>query len=62
MTRTVLIAGASGLVGAACVDAFLDGWDVIAVSRRRHDRSSWPALQPDQRRGLLVAGPVARDG
>lgn len=35
MTRKVLVAGASGLVGAACVDAFLDdGWDVIAVSRR----------------------------
>lgn len=36
MSKTVLIAGASGLVGAACVDAFLDdGWDVVAVSRRR---------------------------
>jgi nucleoside-diphosphate-sugar epimerase len=36
MANTVLIAGASGLVGAACVDRFLDdGWDVIAVSRRR---------------------------
>ena len=35
MVNTVLIAGASGLVGAACVDRFLDdGWDVIAVSRR----------------------------
>jgi len=35
MPRTVLIAGASGLVGAACVDSFLDdGWNVIAVSRR----------------------------
>ena len=35
MTGTVLMAGASGLVGAACVDAFRnDGWDVIAVSRR----------------------------
>ena len=33
--ETVLIAGASGLVGAAAVDAFLDhGWDVVAVSRR----------------------------
>lgn len=32
---TVLVAGASGLVGAAVVDAFLDdGWDVVAVSRR----------------------------
>jgi nucleoside-diphosphate-sugar epimerase len=36
MANTVLIAGASGLVGAAAVDKFLDdGWDVIAVSRRR---------------------------
>jgi nucleoside-diphosphate-sugar epimerase len=36
MTNTVLVAGASGLVGAAAVDKFLtDGWDVIAVSRRR---------------------------
>ncbi|AKQ59030.1 SDR family oxidoreductase [Bordetella hinzii] len=34
--RTVLITGASGLVGSAAVDAFLEaGWDVIAVSRRR---------------------------
>ncbi len=36
MANTVLIAGASGLVGAAAVDKFLDdGWDVIAVSRRK---------------------------
>jgi nucleoside-diphosphate-sugar epimerase len=36
VTPSVLIAGASGLVGAACVDRFLDdGWDVVAVSRRR---------------------------
>jgi nucleoside-diphosphate-sugar epimerase len=35
MTNTVLIAGASGLVGAAAVERFLnDGWEVIAVSRR----------------------------
>jgi nucleoside-diphosphate-sugar epimerase len=35
MTNTVLIAGASGLVGTAAAEAFLaDGWDVIAVSRR----------------------------
>ncbi len=33
---TVLVAGASGLVGAATVDRFLDdGWEVVAVSRRR---------------------------
>jgi nucleoside-diphosphate-sugar epimerase len=36
MVHKVLIAGASGLVGAAAVDAFLeDGWDVVAVSRRK---------------------------
>jgi nucleoside-diphosphate-sugar epimerase len=36
MPRTVLVAGASGLVGSAAVERFLaDGDDVIAVSRRR---------------------------
>lgn len=36
MTGTVLIVGASGLVGTAAAHAFLDaGWEVIAVSRRR---------------------------
>jgi len=35
-TSTVLIAGASGLVGSAAAIAFLDaGWEVIAASRRR---------------------------
>ena len=35
MTDTVLVVGASGLVGAAAVEKFLsDGWEVIAVSRR----------------------------
>lgn len=35
MPNTVLITGASGLVGAAAVDRFLAaGWDVVAVSRR----------------------------
>jgi nucleoside-diphosphate-sugar epimerase len=35
-TPTVLVAGASGLVGTAVVDRYLDdGWDVIAVSRRK---------------------------
>jgi nucleoside-diphosphate-sugar epimerase len=33
---TVLVAGASGLVGTAAVERFLaEGWDVVAVSRRR---------------------------
>jgi nucleoside-diphosphate-sugar epimerase len=41
MPKTVLIAGASGLVGAATVDAFLeDGWEVIAVSRRKPETTS----------------------
>ena len=32
---TVLVAGASGLVGEAALEAFArKGWDVIAVSRR----------------------------
>ncbi len=35
MTNTVLIAGASGLVGSAAAIEFADaGWNVIAVSRR----------------------------
>src|SRR5262249_23824987 len=41
MKGTVLIAGASGLVGAAAVDSFLaDGYDVIALSRRRPEVES----------------------
>ena len=36
MQGTVLIAGASGLVGSAAAIAFMDaGWDVIALSRRQ---------------------------
>lgn len=35
MANKVLIAGASGVVGASAVDAYLDaGWDVVALSRR----------------------------
>jgi nucleoside-diphosphate-sugar epimerase len=35
VSGTLLVAGASGLIGAACVEAFArDGWDVLAVSRR----------------------------
>src|SRR5262245_20803923 len=41
MTNTVLIAGASGLVGTAAVEKFLnDGWEVIALSRRRPEVGS----------------------
>lgn len=36
MNKTVLIAGASGLVGTAAAIEYIDaGWEVIAVSRRR---------------------------
>lgn len=44
MPNKVLIAGASGVVGAAAVDAFLaDGWEVLALSRRRPEiRSTRP--------------------
>lgn len=36
MARKVLIAGASGVVGAAAVEEFLaQGWEVVALSRRR---------------------------
>lgn len=36
MTGTILIAGASGLVGSAAALEFLDaGWKVVAISRRR---------------------------
>ncbi len=35
MSGTVLVVGASGLIGSAAVDKFLaDGWDVLAMSRR----------------------------
>lgn len=41
MKGTALIAGASGLVGAAAVESFLaDGYDVIALSRRRPEVES----------------------
>lgn len=41
MPNTVLVAGASGLVGTACVDRFLDDdWNVIAVSRREPETFS----------------------
>jgi nucleoside-diphosphate-sugar epimerase len=36
MPKTVLVVGASGLIGSAAVDAFLNaGWEVIAASRRK---------------------------
>lgn len=41
MVRKVLIAGASGVVGAAAVDEFLaQGWEVVALSRRKPEVES----------------------
>jgi nucleoside-diphosphate-sugar epimerase len=41
MPGTALVVGASGLVGAASVDSFLDaGWAVVALSRRRPEAFS----------------------
>ncbi|PRZ41589.1 nucleoside-diphosphate-sugar epimerase [Antricoccus suffuscus] len=41
MANVVLVAGASGLVGAATVERFLrDGWDVVATSRRKPELST----------------------
>lgn len=54
MANKVLIAGASGVVGAAAVEAFLaaDGWDVVAMSRREPEIASgksWRFLAVDLR-------------
>ena len=41
MKNKVLVAGASGLVGAAAVEAFLvAGWDVAGISRRKPELPS----------------------
>ena len=53
MTGTVLIAGASGLVGLAAVERFLaDGYEVIALSRRRPEvrgSGKWDHVDVDLR-------------
>lgn len=53
MTGKVLIAGASGVVGAAAVDEFLaQGWQVVALSRRKPEvasRSPFEHLSVDLR-------------
>lgn len=41
MSNKVLVAGASGLIGAGAVDAFLDaGWDVVGLSRHKPELPS----------------------
>ena len=65
-SRTVLIAGASGVIGAAAVEHFasLPGWRVIGVSRRPPDPS--PArlrahrARPHRRRRLPRGGRAVR--
>ena len=44
---SVLITGASGVVGTAAVERFLahDGWDVVALSRRRPEVDSTRAFR-----------------
>lgn len=66
MVDTVLVAGASGLVGAAAVDAFLaEGWDVVAVSRRRPEvfsQSPFRHLALDLQDSRACASAVAELG
>ncbi len=46
MANKVLIAGASGVVGASAVDAYLAaGWDVVALSRRPPETDSTQPFQ-----------------
>jgi len=57
MTKTVLIAGASGLVGTAAVEKFLnEGWDVISLSRRHPEIDS---LKPYTHVALDLRDPQA---
>lgn len=45
-TGKIMVIGASGLVGATAVNTFLDqGWDVVAVSRRRPEVNSTREFQ-----------------
>jgi len=61
---TVLVAGASGLVGTATVEEFLaHGWDVVAVSRRQPeipDRSRLRHLRLDLRDRAECAEKLSR--
>ena len=41
MKKKVLVAGASGLIGVAAIESFLDaGWNVVGVSRRKPELAS----------------------
>jgi nucleoside-diphosphate-sugar epimerase len=45
-TKTVVIAGASGIIGQAAVARFLDsGWEVVGISRRAPDALGHPRLR-----------------
>ena len=45
MKNKVLVAGASGLIGVAAIEAFLSaGWEVVGISRRKPE--------PAERAGL----------
>jgi nucleoside-diphosphate-sugar epimerase len=63
MQRKILIAGASGVVGSAVLETFLnDGWDVIALSRRTPEiRSTRPFehLRIDLRDEAATRGALA---
>ncbi|HWA63177.1 MAG TPA: NAD-dependent epimerase/dehydratase family protein [Caulobacteraceae bacterium] len=46
MSRTILIAGASGVIGASAVERFAaDGWRVLALSRRAPDVAEGTAFE-----------------
>jgi nucleoside-diphosphate-sugar epimerase len=46
MTNKVLVVGASGLIGVAAIESFLDaGWDVVGISRRKPQLPSGRAVQ-----------------
>lgn len=64
MTKKVLIAGASGVVGMAAVEAFLrEGWQVVALSRRAPEvAGSFEHLAVDLRDAAASADVLGRLG
>jgi nucleoside-diphosphate-sugar epimerase len=49
MKNKALVAGASGLIGAAAIKAFLSaGWDVVGISRHKPPLPSGGALTSSQ--------------